>query len=141
MICDTEFADDIALLSNMLEQAQLLLSRVETSAKQTELHINNSKTEYIKFNKGEGDLKVLNKESLENVDDFLYLGSWTDCWIKDVNVRIGKAWSTLHKLDTIWKSELSDGLKIGFFRAMVEAVLLYGFTTWTSTQFLDKKLE
>ena len=26
---------------------------------------------------------------------------------------IGKAWPALH--DTIWKSELSDGLKIGFF--------------------------
>ena len=31
-ICDTDFADDIALLSNTLEQAQLLSSRAETSA-------------------------------------------------------------------------------------------------------------
>ena len=30
MVCDTDFADDIALLSNTLEQAQLSLSRVET---------------------------------------------------------------------------------------------------------------
>ena len=29
LICDTHFADDIALLSNTLEQTQLLLSRVE----------------------------------------------------------------------------------------------------------------
>ena len=33
VICDTDFAEDIVLLSNTLEQAQLLLSRVETSAK------------------------------------------------------------------------------------------------------------
>ena len=32
VICETDFADDIALLSNTLEQAQLQLSRVETSA-------------------------------------------------------------------------------------------------------------
>ena len=77
------------------------MSGVETSAKQIGLHINNSKTEYIKFNQGEGDLNALNGESLKNVDDFLYLGSWIDCCSKDVNVIIGKAWSALHKLDTI----------------------------------------
>ena len=108
------FADYLALLVNTLEKAELLLSRVETSAKQIELHINKYKTEYIKFNQGKGDLKALNGESLKNVDDFLYLGSWMDCCSKDVNVRIGKAWSALHKLDTILKSEISDGLKIGY---------------------------
>ena len=112
VICDIDFADDIALLSNTLEQAQLLLSHVEISAKQIGLHKNNSKTEYIKFNLGEGDLTALNRESLKNVDSFLYLGSWIDCCSKDVNVRKGKAWSTLHKLETIWKPELSDGLRL-----------------------------
>ena len=64
----------------------------------------------MKFKQGEGDLKALQDESLKNVDDFFYLGSWSDCCSKDVNVRIGKAWSALHKLDTIWKSELPGGL-------------------------------
>ena len=54
------------------------------------------------------------------------MGSWIDCCSKDVNIIIGKAWSTLDKLDRIWKSELSGGLKIGFFRATVETVLLSG---------------
>ena len=110
-----------------------MLSQIETSAKQIGLHINNSKTEYIKFSQDEGDLKALNGESLKNVDDFLYLGSWIDCCSKDVNVRIGKAWSALHKVDIIWKSKLSGCLKIGFFGATVETVLLYGSTAWTST--------
>ena len=118
-----------------------IMSRVETSAKQIGLHINNSKTEYVKFNQGEGDLKAVNGESLKNVDDFLYLGSLIDYCSVDVNVRTGKAWSALHKLDTIWKSELSDCLKTGFFRATVETVLLYGSTAWTLTQSLDKKLD
>ena len=96
--------------------AGVFLSPVETSARQIGLNINNSKTEYIKFNKVEGDLKALNGESLQNVDLFLYLGSWIDCCSIDVNVRIAKVRSALYKLDTIWKSELSGGLKIGFFR-------------------------
>ena len=95
VICDTDFEDDIALLSNTLEQAQLLLSRVETSAKHIGLYIDNSKTEYIKFNQGEGDLNALNGGSLKNVD-FRYLGSWIDCCSRDVNVKTGKAWSALH---------------------------------------------
>ena len=77
---------------------------------------------------------MLNGESLKNVEDFLCLGSRIDCWSKDIQVKIGRAWSALHKLDTIWKSELSDGLKIGLFRATVETVLLYGSTDWTLTK-------
>ena len=52
-----------------------------------------------------------------------------------------KAWSALHKIDTVWKLELSDGLKIGFFRATIKMVLLYGSMAWTLTQSLDKKLD
>ena len=140
-ICDTDFADNAALLSRTLEQAQLLVSRGETSAKQNRLHITNSQTEYAKFNQGEGDPKVLNDQSLKNVGDFLYLESWIDCCSKDVNVRIGKAWCVHHKLDKIWKSELSGGLKIGFFRATVETILQYRSTAWTLTQSLVKKLD
>ena len=53
--------------------------------------------------------------TLKNVDDF-YLEPWIDCWSIDVNARIGKAWSALHRLNQ----------KFGFFRATVETVLLYG---------------
>ena len=42
--CDTYFADDIALLSNTLEQVQLLLLWVETSAQKIGLPVNNPKT-------------------------------------------------------------------------------------------------
>ena len=34
VICDTDFADDLALLSNSLKQAQELLTRQENAAKQ-----------------------------------------------------------------------------------------------------------
>ena len=117
------------------------MSRAETSAKQTGLHISNFKTEYSLFNQGEWHLKALNGESLKNVDD-LCLGSWIDYCSKDVNERTGKGWSALHKLDTIWKkNELSGGLKIELFKSTVETVLLHGSTAWTLTQSLDKRLD
>ena len=64
---------------------------------------------------------MLNGESLKNVDDFFYLGSWIDCCSKVENVRIRKAWSALYNHDAIWeswKSKLSGGLKIGFFQGI-----------------------
>ena len=61
----------LSLLSNIVEQALRLLSRVETPAKQTGLHMNNSKTKNVECNQGEGDLQALNGESLKNVDDCL----------------------------------------------------------------------
>ena len=124
VICDTDISDDTALLSNTLKQAQLLLSQVKTSAKQIGLHINNSKTEHVKFNQGKGDLKALNGVSLKNIDEYHFLRSSIDCCSKDVNAKIGKAWSILHKLDTIWKSEFPNGLKIVFVRATSETVFL-----------------
>ena len=44
------FADDIALLSQEIAQAQELLSRVEMEASKIGLHINAKKTELMTFN-------------------------------------------------------------------------------------------
>ena len=141
VICDTDFADDLALLSNSLEQAQELLTRLENAAKQIGLHINNSKTEYMLFNQDEGDLKTLDGDVLNQVEDFQYLGAWLNTCSKDINIRIGRAWTALLKLNTIWKSNLQEDLKVQFFRATVETVLLYGSSSWTLTKALSQKID
>ena len=41
----------------------------------------------------------------------------------------------------IWKSSLKNELKIRFFRATVESVLLNGAEGWTLTKDLEKKLD
>ena len=46
-LTDTDFADDIALISGSLFNAQNLLSSLESAAKCIGLHFNESKTEYI----------------------------------------------------------------------------------------------
>ena len=52
-ITDADFADDFALISNCMEQAQLLLSRLEMAAETIGLHANSKKTEYMLFNQDE----------------------------------------------------------------------------------------
>ena len=46
-ITDTDFADDLALISNYMEQAQLLLSRLEMAAEAIGLHENCKKKLHI----------------------------------------------------------------------------------------------
>ena len=44
-------------------------------------------------------------------------------------------------VSVIWKSDLTDKIKRNFFQAVVVSILLYGCTTWTITQRMEKKLD
>ena len=55
-----------------------------------------------------------------------YAYAWIQSSEKDMNIRIGQAWIALNKMMKVWKSDLKNHLKVGFFRATVESVLLYG---------------
>ena len=48
---------------------------------------------------------------------------------------------TEHRLSIIWKADLTDKMKRGFFQAAVVSILLYECTTWTLTKRLKKKLD
>ena len=134
-------ADDLALISESIEQAQLFLLRVEHAAAQIDLHTNKTKTKYMSRNQSESFLVTLNGNTLEEVDDFLYLGSWINTSGKYISTRIAKAWSVHKKMYTVWKSNLSRQIKISFFKATVETVLLYRCATWTMTKTLEEKLD
>ena len=41
----------------------------------------------------------------------------------------------------LFQSDLTDKMKRSFFQAAVSSILLYGFTTWTLTKRLEKKLD
>ena len=51
------------------------------------------------------------------------------------------SWKALNKMDKIWKSELLDALKLRFFRATVETIILYGSATWSLTKSEEKRLD
>ena len=138
-ITDTDFADDIALTTNYLEQAQLLLLRLEVAAEAVGLHVNSKKTEYMVYNQPEGDLFTLEGNKLKQVEKFKYLCSWIQYSEKDMEIRIGQAWSALNKMEKVWKSNLQNHLKVSFFRATVESV--YGAESWTLTGKMSDRLD
>ena len=80
------------------------------------LHVNYQKTEYMLYNQPVGDLVTLRGKKLKQVDNFKYLGSWIQSSEKDMNIRIGRAWSALNKMMKVWISNLKNYLQVGFFQ-------------------------
>ena len=144
-LTDTDFADDIALISNCLENAQALLKSLESAANCVGLYLNETKTEYLfnsqTNNNDSFEMKTLNNATLKRVNDYKYLGSYVSSSEKDFNVRKGMAWSACNDLHKIWVSDLNAELKVQFFRAFVEPILLYGSETWTLSAKLQKRLD
>ena len=141
VLTDLDFADDIALISGEIQQAQELLQRVEKSVGKVGLKMNVGKTKFMSFNHKNTIIKTNNGTDLEEVDDFKYLGAWMASTEKDIKFRKAAAWRACNKLSKIWKSALPRSLKLRFFTATVESVLLYGCETWTLSSKLAKGLD
>jgi hypothetical protein len=143
IVTDLDFADDIALLSEEICQAQSLLSRVETAAGKVGLKMNAAKTKFMSFNqKEEPIIKTNDSTHLGKVDDFKYLGAWMHSSEKDIKTRKAAAWRACGRLSQLWKSKsLSRKLKERLFIATVESVLLYGCEAWTVTPKISKQLD
>jgi ribonuclease HI len=142
-ITDLEFADDIALLSDNIDNVQEMLNSVEREAALIGLNLNKKKTEYILVGTWDNidniQIKVLSGD-ITRVDDFKYLGCYIRNSCKDFEVRRGLAWNACKKLWKIWKSEHSSELKIRVFRATIESILLYGSETWSLTKGQERKV-
>ena len=138
-ISDADYAYDIAILANTPNQAETLLHSLEWATAGIGLHVNAHKTEYMFFNQT-GNISTLDGSSLKLIDKFTYLGSSVSSTEIDINMWLTKASTAINKLSIIWKSELTDKIKLSFFQAAVVLILLHGCTTWTLTKWLEIKL-
>ena len=78
---------------------------------------------------------------LREVRDFKYLGSWVNSTEQDLKVRKALAWRALNGMTSVWNSNLPRQIKLSFFYATVESVLLYGSECWTLKPALEKSLD
>ena len=85
-ITDVDYADDIALLANTPNQAEILLHSFEQAAAGIGLHVNVHKTDYMCFNQA-GDIATLDGASPKLVDEFTYLGCSVSSTEKDIDTR------------------------------------------------------
>ena len=109
-ITDADYADEIAFLTNKLTETESCC----LAAGGIGLHVIADKTEYICFNQ-EKDTSTLNVGSLKLVDKFTYLSSSVSSTESDINMCLTKVWTAIDKQSIIWKSDLSDKLKLNFF--------------------------
>ena len=142
-LTDTDFADDIALISESLANAQSLLNALEQASNCVGLYLNESKTEFFNMCHSDNDfiIKTLNNTILNIVSDYVYLGSYISSSEKDFLTRKGMAWSACNAMHKIWTSHLSRSFKLKIFQAAIEPILLYGSETWTLSKKLEKRLD
>ena len=57
---------------------------------------------------------TLEGTSLKLVEKFTYVGSSVSSTEKDIDTRLTKAWTAIDKLSIIWKSDLTDKMKLFF---------------------------
>ncbi|GFR65266.1 hypothetical protein ElyMa_005526800 [Elysia marginata] len=92
----------------------------------------------------EPDIKI-DRTSLENVDNFKYLGSIKTSdgtCTKDINTRIAMAKQGMVSLNNIWKDKsIPKPLKFKLLKTLVWPRMLYGCETWTMRKADELKLE
>ena len=87
-ITDADFADDLALISNHMEQAHQLLSRLEMAA-ETFSCMQTAKRWGICYSTRMRQIwKKLSGDLLKQVHDFKYLGSWISDSKNEIEVRM-----------------------------------------------------
>jgi len=140
-LTDLDFADDLALVAESIQNLEDLLHSLETSASQVGLYCNEGKTEFISSSGNVLPLTSLNGINIKLVKDFKYLGSHINSSENDFKIRKGLAWKACNKLNKIWQSNFSNILKLQTFKSLVQPILLYGSETWTMTKTMLKSLD
>ena len=142
---DLDFADDLALMSRVLNHLKEKTTRLAEIGAKTGLVINTAKTKTMhSTGKPDAPLSIGNQE-IDCVDNFNYLGSIISIdngAEKDIKNRLNKAKGAFALLQPVWRSgKYSKKTKIRLYKSNVLSVLLYGSECWRMTQTDIQKLE
>ena len=86
-------------------------------------------------------ISTLNGKPLKLVDQFTYLGSNISSTEREVDKRIGNAWTAINWLTIIWTSDFSEKIKLELFQTVAMSIILFGCNRWTLTKHWKKKLD
>ena len=118
---------------------------MESECAKVGFQLNSKKTEVINYNvqAEHPPLTTTGGIALKEVKDFkhLGLGVWVYSNEQDLKVRKALAWKALNGMASVWNSNLPRQIKLSFFYATVESVLLYGSECWTLKPTLQKSLD
>ena len=144
VIHDLAFADDIALIDTIPQQADAHLKSLEQATQPTGLRISSAKTEWMRVGTcAEGKIQ-LQGHPINNVKVFKYLGSMipaTPDPMEDFRHRYRKATNVFWTLSKVWRAKISLKLKYNLWRATVVSILGYGAETWVLTPYILKRCD
>jgi len=144
---DLDYADDAALLAEMLEVLLLALDVLNDEARPLGLEVNWQKTKIQStIDSATTPSSVyISGNPVEVVESFVYLGSEihsSGSSEPEVLRRIGLAKSCFNLLNRgIWRSSISVLTKVQLYRTYIQPVLLYGSETWALTRALLDKVD
>jgi len=144
---DLDYADDVALLAEMLKVLLLALDVLNDEVPLLGLEVNWQKTKIQStINPATIPSSVyISGNPVEVVESFVYLGSEIHNSVSsepEVLRRIGLAKSCFNLLNKgIWRSSIFVFTKVQLYRTYVQPVLLYGFETWALTRALLDKVD
>lgn len=107
-LADLDYADDICLLSDRVEQVlehqktkEVECAGLRLNAKMTGVMTYNIHTDHPPIKTSDGN-------ALREANDRKYLGSWISSTEKDLKVRKALAWRALNGVPRAWRSNLHD---------------------------------
>ena len=140
-LSDLDYADDIVLFADTIQETELLLHKVESASKSTGLFLNPSKTKYIHINPSANDSAHSSDGSqIEKVEVFKYLRSYTNSQ-HDIQCRKEQAWAAVHALDKVWRAPICRLTKPKIFMMTIEPIPIYGCDSWSLTQSVKNALD
>ena len=116
-----------ALLESLKARAQEQLTKTASVNAELGFIISVPKTEYMCFNAVPGQSYHVYGETINQVDNFKFLGSMMASSGNDLKRRRPLTWAASWKLQWLWRSTtIPIGTKVKLFKTTSVTVLLYG---------------
>ena len=141
MSADIRYADDTTLISVIFEKLKLSTQELELACQKWGLKINASKCKIL--SPESQDTIEINGEPVENVDQFVFLGSVVPNTSDDVKRRIALASSAFGRLkDNVWRNRaISSSLKMRLYASLILPIATYASETWALKVEDERRLQ
>ena len=130
MSTELRYADDTTLIAAIFEKLELSTSELETACSKWGMKINASMCKTI----SDSPVPIqINNGDVENVSDFVFLGSNVPGTTNDIKRRLGPASASFGRLkNKIWQNrDVSLELKMRLYNALIVPIATYASETWT----------
>ena len=141
------YADDVILIADSEDKLTTLLQKVSEHSEAMGIKINRKKTKTMVITKKDRSpiVCVRLNEEIEQVDDFVYLGSltnWDGKQDKEIRRRIAIAYTNMRKLKKLLTNmQISMTLRKRFVKCYIWSTLLYGCEIWNISCQTRTRLE